>query len=196
MTTQGSHIKGWIKLADWKKVNFPDKCPFTGLKADTTEEYMIYNTSLFWKIMGILRWGQYILLNVPFHENGIRQLKKIRNKAIIKGFLIGLVVCIVSLILTATIMSITFYNFGRDELKSISLFLIPIGGSIAGFSLFLGPLLMYYRQYKRVYPLYFEKKGKNLWVKIRNNDYRRDFYLINELNVIADKNENDAILDD
>lgn len=196
MTTKGSKIKGWIKLEDYKKVNFPDKCPFTGLKADTTNEYMIYNTSFLWKIMGVLRWGQYILLDVPFHENGISQLKKIRNKAILKGFWIGLLVCVISLILTTSIMAVTFYSFGRDELKSISFLLIPIGGAIAGFSLFLGPILMYNREYKRSYPLYFDKKGKNLLVKIRNNEYRNEFFLINELNIIENKSENAEILND
>ncbi|MFT5820750.1 MAG: ABC-type glycerol-3-phosphate transport system permease component [Crocinitomix sp.] len=196
MTTKGSKIKGWIKLEDYKKINFPDDCPFTGLKVNAYREYTVEDSSFLWRILGLLRWAQYITIQIPFHENGISQLKKIRNKAILKGLLIGFLIAVLTIILVAIISSITFYAYGRAELKTVGFFLTVIGGSIAGFSLFLGPLLMYYRAYNRSYPLYFKKKGGNIWVKVRNSDYRKKFIAINELNIIEDTAGNDAILDD
>lgn len=64
--------KGWIKVNDWRHVQFPDVCPFSGLKVDTTRVYVVENTSVFWIFMRLLRWGQYIKIDAPFNETGLK----------------------------------------------------------------------------------------------------------------------------
>tara|TARA_B110000046_G_scaffold180594_2_gene211462 strand:- start:1719 stop:1859 length:141 start_codon:yes stop_codon:yes gene_type:complete len=35
-----SKLKDWIKLADWKKVNYSAQCPYSRLKVDSSKEFM------------------------------------------------------------------------------------------------------------------------------------------------------------
>jgi hypothetical protein len=189
MNTNVPKIKGWIKLADWKKVNYPTKCPYSGLKVDSSKEFIVYDTSILWNLLVILRVAQYITLTVPFHENGIRELRKRRVKAFFVGLGYGSIVAIIALVIGV---------YFAVEAESEIVERIGIMGGGIGFvaSLIIGPLIMLRKEDNKTCPLYFKKKGKKLWVKIRNNDYRNQFILLNELSIIEDKSENSEILDD
>jgi hypothetical protein len=176
MKTDASKIKGWIKLTDWKIVNYPTKCPYSGLKADTTKEFIVYDTSTLWNILVILRIAQYITLIVPFHENGIKELRKRRFKAFLKGLGYGAIVAIIALILGV---------YFAVEAQSEIIERIGIMGGGIGFvaSLVIGPMIMLRKEDNKTCPLYFKKKGKKLWIKIRNENYRDQFIQLNELMV-------------
>jgi hypothetical protein len=66
-------------------------------------------------------------------------------------------------------------------------------GFVAAF--ILGPVLWLYREELKSGPLYFKYKGKQLWVKIRNLDYKRRFLELNEHNVLEDNSSNEDVLD-
>ena len=179
----------WIKLNDWKKVHFPDVCPFSGLKATEKKEYTVFNSSVLWRIMWLLRLSQYIELNVPFSKQGIQEMKKQRRKAIIKGLLIGLIIAIVGLIIGVYISVEAESELGK-RLGTI------IGGCTFVFSLILGPFILDYRLQKRTSPLDFQKKDKHLWVKIRNEHYRKSFLILNDFMIIPNTTaQDDEMLD-
>ena len=179
----------WIRLNNWKKVQFTDVCSFSGLPTGTCKEYTFFNTSLIWRILGVLQWGQYIDLNVPFSQEGLDQIKKLRKKAIIKGLLIGSVFSILGFI-------IGVYISVEAETKFIKNLGIIIGGCTFLFSLILVPVVALYILHLKTSPLYFRKKNKELWVKIRNNDYRKKFNILNDFMMISSGNVHDSdILD-
>lgn len=179
----------WIKLNDWKKVHFPDVCPFSGLKATETKNYWVFNSSILWRIMWILRIGQYIELDVPFSTEGLLEMKSQRRKAIIKGLLIGLIIAIAGLIIGVYISVEAESELGK-RLGTM------IGGCTFVFSLILGPFILDYRLQKRSSPLEFQKKDKQLWVKIRNEHYRKTFLALNDfMQVPKSKAQENDILD-
>lgn len=182
-------IRGWIKLGDGQRVNFPEICPFSGLKANTYKEYVVTNTSLLWILLRFVQIGQYMTIPVPFHENGVRELRKRRNKAILIGLGVGFIVAILAMVLSVYLM------VESDSRRGYDLAMIIGGISFVG-SLILGPVLFLYQEHRKSAPLYFRKKGKQLWVKVRNRDYRKMFFAINELNVVEDSGRNEDVIDD
>jgi uncharacterized protein YacL len=179
----------WIKLNNWKDVKFPEICPFSGLKTDTTKDYYVYNTSILWHVMRILQLLQYIVLPVPFSHEGLKEMKRQRTKAILKGLLIGAVFAIVGLVIGVYIS----VEAPTKQVKDLGTIL---GGCTFVFSLILGPFILDYQLQKKTAPLDFKKKDRELWVMIRNEDYKKRFLILNDFMRIADTNfENDEILD-
>ncbi len=184
-----SKVKNWIKLEDWQKVNFPQVCPFTGLKPDTNKEYYIENTSVLWILLRLLRLTQYITIEVPFNLAGTNEIKKRRNKAILKGLTIGFAIAILALI-------IGVYLAVEAKSKQGYNLAIMISGCTFVASLVLGPVILATKEHNQSSPLYFKKKGKSLWISARNSDYRKKFILLNELNIMEATSTSDEILDD
>lgn len=179
----------WIKLNDWKKVHFPEVCPFSGLKAEETKDYYVYNTSVLWIVMRILQLLQYIVLPVPFSKEGLQEMKKQRRKAILKGLLIGSIFAIAGLVIGVYFSVEAATKQGRD-------LRIMIGGCTFAFSLILGPFILDYTLQRRISPLEFQKKDHELWVKIRNEDYKKRFLILNDFMLISKNSEqDDQILD-
>lgn len=179
----------WIKLNDWTKVHFPNVCPFSGLKATETKDYYVYNSSVLWRLLRILQLLQYIVLSVPFSKEGLEEMKRQRRRTILKGILIGLIFAIAGLIIGVYISVEAATEGGRK----VGTF---IGGCSFVFSLILGPFILDYRLQKRISPLEFQKKDKALWVKIRNEAYRKSFLILNDFMLIPNStNQDDEILD-
>lgn len=179
----------WIKLNDWKKVHFPTVCPFSGLEATEKKDYYVYNSSILWMVMRILQLLQYIVLYVPFSKEGLKEMKKQRIKAILKGLLIGSVFAIAGFV-------IGVYVAVEGDTKQIKDLGIMIGGCTFVFSLILGPFIVDYRLQQRISPLEFQKKGQELWVKIRNEEYKKRFLILNDFMLILKTTEqDDQILD-
>jgi hypothetical protein len=59
----------------------------------------------------------------------------------------------------------------------------------------LGPVIWLYRENLRSGPIYFRYKGKQLWAKIRNADYKVLFLTLNEDDIIEDNSSQDEVLD-
>lgn len=179
----------WIKLNNWKEVKFPEVCPFSGLKTNTTKDYYVYNTSILWHLMRILQLLQYIVLHVPFSEEGLKEMKRQRRKAILKGLLVGAVFAIIGFVLGVYIS----VEATSKQVKDLG---IMIGGCSFVFSLILGPFIFDYQLQKRTSPIDFKKKDRELWVMIRNEDYKKRFLILNDFMRIPDSNfETDEILD-
>lgn len=145
----------WIKLNDWQKVQFPEVCPFSGLEPDTTKEYYIDDSSWLWKIIGVvLQFGQVITLPVPFHTNGIKNWRKLRTKAILRGLLIGFGGALV-LMFAGVFFAV---EFRADKMLNR---LGIMGGGI-GFvaSMIAFPIWMDYRLQQKSAPLIMRKKRK------------------------------------
>jgi len=183
-----ARLKGWIKLQDSKRVVFPNECPYSGLKADTVKEYVVENTSAFWIFMRILRVGQYITLQVPFNDTGLKRLKKVRRKAMWVGLLMGAILAIGALFGSVAFM------VEADTKRARDIFMM-IGGITFVFALILGPALWLWREHLNSGPLYFRKNGKQLWVKIRNANYKEQFLILNEHNLKEDNSSEEDILD-
>ena len=139
--------------------------------------------------MRILRLLRYIVLYVPFSKEGLKEMKKQRIKAILKGLLTGSVFAIAGLV-------IGVYVAVEGDTKQIKDLGIIIGGCTFVFSLILGPVILDYRLQRRISPLEFQKKGQELWVKIRNEEYKKRFLILNDFMEIRKTTEQDEqILD-
>lgn len=139
--------------------------------------------------MRILQLLQYIVINVPFSNEGIKEMKRQRRKAILKGLLIGAVFAIIGFVLGVYI-SVEATSKQVKDLGTI------LGGCSFVFSLILGPFIFDYQLQKRTSPIDFKKKDRELWVMIRNEDYKKRFLILNDFMRIPDSNfENDEILD-
>jgi hypothetical protein len=179
----------WIKLNDWEKVHFPEVCPFSGLKATERKEYWVFNSSIFWKIMWVLRLSQYIEIYVPFSKEALIEMKKQRRKAILKGIFIGFIFAISGLI-------IGVYISVEASTKQLQMLGTMIGGCSFVFSLILCPIILDIRLQKSSSPIEFKKKDKQLWVKIRNEGYRKSFLILNDFMLIPNNGtKDDEILD-
>jgi hypothetical protein len=182
-------MNNWIKLNNWKKVQFPDVCSFSGLPAKEVKTFMIYNTSFLWRVLGVLQWGQYIELDVPFSQEALTEMKKQKRKVFVKGLLIGLVFALIGFVLGVYINVVA-------EAKFVNNLGIIIGGCSFVGSLILGPVIGLYKLHLSSSPLYFRKKNKELWVRIRNDNYKKQFVALNDFMIIPEASLQDSeILD-
>jgi hypothetical protein len=171
----------WTKITDYLAVQFPELCPFSGLKADAVKSYEVTDTSPLWVVMRFLRWYQSITIPVPFSEIGLLEMKKQRRKAALRGLLIGSVIAIAGVVGGITMAVNAPTKPGYDTW-------IMVFGLVFVFSLILTPVLLVYRYHLKSGPLYFRKKGQQLWVKIRNDDYRKKFRIANLDSILSEDN--------
>lgn len=183
-------VNNWIKLNDWRKVHFPEVCPYSGLKPDMVKEYYVDDSSLLWRVINVVaRFGQYITLEVPFHSNAIKEWRKRRIKAILKGVLIGFLLGLVFLVAGIAFM----VEVGREAVLEYRLGMM-IGGIGFVLCLILFPVWFDYRLQQAAAPIIMRKKRDQLWVKITNGDYKNKFLILNDFMVIPDGKDS-TILD-
>lgn len=180
----------WIKLSDWRKVHFPEVCPYSGLEPDRVKEYYVDDSSFLWRIINVVaRFGQYITLEVPFHSNGIKEWRKRRIKAILKGVLIGFLLGLVFIFGGIAFM----VEVGREAVLEYRLGMM-IGGIGFVACLILFPVWFDYKVQQAAAPVRMRKKRDQLWVKITNSDYRKKFLVLNDFMVIPEDKDS-VILD-
>jgi hypothetical protein len=178
----------WLKLNDWRKVHFPEVCPYTGLQPDTHREFVVDDSSWLWRGINVfLRFGQYITLQVPYHTNGIKELKKLRFKAVLKGLLIGLGVALLFMV-GGVALAVEYRTDAFMNRMGI------MGGGI-GFlvSLIAFPVWLDYRVRLSMDALRMRKKQSQLWVKIKNSDYRKKFIILNDFMLIPDDKDSTVL---
>lgn len=180
----------WIKLHDWKQVEFPTTCPYNGEKTDSRKEHHVDNTSIFWIVLRVLGIGEYITLHVPYNSESLSDLKKKRMKAIWRGLGIGAIFAILGFVVGVWVMVES--NDPHSMMYRLGMML---GGIVFLSSLILGPFIGVSRVKQKYSPLFFRKNGKELWVKVRSVSYRKSFVDINEENIKEDLSTNEQVLD-
>ncbi|WP_350287276.1 hypothetical protein [uncultured Croceitalea sp.] len=168
-------MKNWIKANNYKEVHFPLLCPYTEKEPDTTKRYVVSDDSLLMQIIGnILRFDRIIIFEIPYHSSGIKDYRKKQTKAIFRGLLWGALMAIAFMVLGVAIA----VQYRENQL--IERIGIIVGG--VGFvgNLIVFPIFHYIRSQKKIETIKFKNKSEELWVKIRNENYKKEFLRLNE----------------
>jgi hypothetical protein len=172
----------WIKLNNYKEVRFPGICPYTLQSPDSTKRFAVSDDSILMRIVGtILRFDRIILFDLPCHSSGVKAYRKQQLKATLKGLLWALPFALAFMVIGVAVA----VNYRENELyERLGIMLGGIGfmGCLIAF-----PIFHYDRSKKKNEAILFKNKRKELWVKIKNEQYESEFVELNEHLILDQK---------